>query len=69
MHTKRYYFSRRYCDVMMPVRVLAVKLKFHGSSFLVASLGHLGHPREGVANMSRGNLACGKYRTRLLRGC
>ena len=44
-----------------------INIKFHGSSFLVASSGH---PREDVANKSRGNRAC---RTRILammsRGC
>jgi len=46
-----------------------VKLKFHGSSFLVASSRH---PRQDVANMSRGNRACRRGfhedATRMLRG-
>jgi len=35
----------------------AIKMKFHDSSFLVASSWH---PCEDVANMSRGNLGVGR---------
>jgi len=47
---------------MSIVKATSNKLKFHRSSFLVASSWR---PRSDVANLSRGNRAC---RTRTLRG-
>jgi len=43
--------------------IYGVKLKFHGSSFLIASSWH---PRDDVANTSRRNRTC---RTRMLATC